>query len=770
MKHLFIKVEGIVQGVGFRPFVYNLAYNNYLTGWVNNNSEGVHINIQGLEHNINSFIQILQTNPPPLSKIENIIINEMPLENFKTFVIKESETKKNMITLISPDIATCSDCLGDIHNKYNRRFQYAFTNCTNCGPRFSIIKKIPYDRRETTMEKFKMCNECNYEYTNPLNRRFHAQPNACENCGPYLWVTDNIAKTIDIPDGEIINWTIKKLKEGSIFAVKGLGGFLLVCDGHNGKAIMELRKRKRRPDKPFAVMMKDIDSIKKYCKINNKEYEVLTGIRKPIVLLNKIDKFSLPVSIAPNVNTLGVMLPYTPLHELLFSGDLDTLIMTSANIYGNPIEYENNSAIENLGSIVDFFLFHNRDIYTPVDDSVVRYMSGEIRMIRRARGYVPDPVNYSNINNILATGANMKNTFSIGLSNYIFLSQHNGDLENVETILNYKRNIEHFKELFSFTPKYIAYDAHPNYESTLYAMNYKINKIPVYHHHAHIVSCMVENKLTENVIGLSFDGTGFGKDGCIWGSEFLICNKERFQRIGHLDYTFLSGGNKSIEEPWRSGVSYLISTGKNINKKNEYYNVIKSIFGSNGLKLYPLIDKEINCIKTSSMGRFFDAVSSILGICEFISYEGQASIELESIIPKNYIYSNHPEDYYEFDIISVHGKFIIMPYKIIDGIISDLQSGTSKGYISWKFHNSIVNFSIKLCEKIRTQSCINEIVLSGGVFQNKYLFENIINELEKSKFKVYTHKYFPSNDGGISLGQIVIANEKANKMHMDFEK
>ncbi|MDF2882694.1 MAG: hypF [Clostridiaceae bacterium] len=760
MLHLFIKVEGIVQGVGFRPFVYNLAYNNSLTGWVNNNSEGVYINIEGLENNINSFINILKNNPPPLSKIENIIIKELPLENFNTFSIRESETKKNKITLISPDIATCSDCLKDIHNKYNRRFRYAFTNCTNCGPRFSIIKNIPYDRCETTMGKFKMCNECESEYTNPLNRRFHAQPNACENCGPHLWITDSSGNIIEMTENNIIDWTIEKLKKGDIFAVKGLGGFLLVCDGHNDKAIKKLRKRKRRPDKPFAVMMRNIDTIDKYCQINQKEFEVLTGIRKPIVLLNKKNEFKLPNSIAPNMTTLGVMLPYTPLHELLLSGDLDTLIMTSANIYGCPIEYENNSALEKLHNIVDFFLFHNRDIYTPIDDSVVRYMAGEIRMIRRARGYVPDPVNYSSIENILAVGPDMKNTFSIGLENYIFLSQHNGDLQNVETIYNYKRNIDHLKDLFSFIPKFIAYDAHPNYESTLYAMDINLKRIPVYHHHAHIASCMVENKLIENVIGLSFDGTGFGTDDCIWGSEFLICNKKSFQRIGHLDYTFLSGGDKSIKEPWRSGVSYLLSTGENLNKKNQYRSLIESIFGSDGLKLYPLIDNKINCVKTSSMGRFFDAAASILGIRKLISYEGQASIELECKIPENYSYSSKVEHYYQFDIVSTSEEFIIMPYKIIDGIITDLNKDISIGNISWKFHNSIINFSLKLCQKIRTQYLINDIVLSGGVFQNIYLMENIVNELEKLNFKVYTHKCFPSNDGGISLGQIAIASEK----------
>ena len=760
MLHLFIKVEGIVQGVGFRPFVYNLAYKNSLTGWVNNNSEGVYINIQGMEKSINNFIDELKNSPPPLSKIENINIKELPLENFKSFSIKKSEFRKNKITLISPDIATCSDCSKDIHDRHNRRYKYAFTNCTNCGPRFSIIKSIPYDRCETTMGKFTMCSNCESEYTNPLNRRFHAQPNACANCGPHLWITDNSGNIIEMPQDNIIDWTIQKLKEGNIFAVKGLGGFLLVCDGHNDNAVKELRKRKRRPDKPFAVMMSDINTINKYCYVNEKEYNVLTGIRKPIVLLNKKNKYKLPDSIAPNMKTLGVMLPYTPLHELLLSGDLDTLIMTSANIYGCPIEYENNSALEKLNNIVDYFMFHNRDIYTPIDDSVVRYMSGDIRMIRRARGYVPDPVNYSGIENILAAGPDMKNTFAIGLENYIFLSQHNGDLQNVETINNYKRNIEHIEDLFSFKPKFIAYDAHPNYESTLIAKDMNIKKIPVYHHHAHIVSCMVENKLKDNVIGLSFDGTGFGTDKCIWGSEFLICNKKRFQRIGHLDYTLLAGGDKSILEPWRSGVSYLISTGENLNKENQYFSLIESIFGSNGLKLSTMINKKINCVKTSSMGRFFDAVSSILGIRKFISYEGQASIELECCIPDNYSYSDKTENHYDFDVISNNGEYIIMPYKIIHGIISDLKENVKISDISWKFHNSIIAFSVKLCEKIRKEYFINDIVLSGGVFQNKYLMENIVDELRKLNFKVYTHKYFPSNDGGISLGQIAIANEK----------
>lgn len=764
-RRIFIKVSGIVQGVGFRPFVYNLATSLFLTGWVNNNSEGVYIDVEGANENINEFMYKLKSTPPPLSRIEKILVEEKPIENYSDFLIKESSSEANKITLISPDIALCEDCKNDILDIKNRRYGYPFANCTNCGPRFSIIKSIPYDRDKTTMKKFPMCKPCKDEYTNPLNRRFHAQPNACEVCGPSIFITDNAGNRINMDEIgikynkeslNIINWTVKKLKEGKIFAIKGLTGFHLCCDAKNIAAVNLLRERKKRPHKPLAVMIKDIATIKKYCYINKKEEELLKGIRKPIVLLKQKSDYNLPLSIAPNQNTLGVMLPYTPLHQLIFNEDIDVLVMTSANYFGLPLEYENYKAMEHLSSIVDYFLMHNRDIHIPVDDSVARVFNEDEILIRRARGYAPDPIKYTGVSEILACGPNMKNTFAIGKDNFIFLSQHNGDLENLETIMHYKKNIEHYKNIFSFEPKFIAYDLHPNYSSTEYALNYNVPKIPIQHHHAHIASCMVENNINKKIIGVSYDGTGYGSDGKIWGGEFLVCDLLDFDRKAHLDYVKIPGGEISIKEPWRMAISYIykLFTDKKSILNLGLEEVIAKLYGEKALSLIKIVDNGFNSPETSSMGRFFDAISSIIGIRDKITFEGQASIELEASI------SEFTTEFYPYTIIKQENCYIIKPDKIIEAILLDRLSGTKKNIMSSKFHNSVINFTVEMCSKLRNDFSINEVALSGGVFQNYYILNNLISKLKALNFEVYYPKAFPSNDGGIALGQIAIANEK----------
>lgn len=771
MKRMFIKVKGIVQGVGFRPFVYNLSVSLNLKGWVNNNSEGVYIDLEGDAKNIEKFIITLKKSPPPLSKIENIEVIEKRPNHYKTFFIKKSERNKSKITLISPDIATCNDCLNDIKDPNNRRYRYPFTNCTNCGPRFSIIKHLPYDRDKTTMKKFKMCNDCYIEYTDPSNRRFHAQPNACGKCGPSIFVLDKSGKKINCSDPII--FTQQKLKEGKIFAIKGLCGFHLVCDASNNSSIDLLRKRKNRPDKPFAVMIKDLKTVKKYCNVNNLEEEILTGIQKPIVLLKKKAHFNLPYNIAPNQNTLGVMLPYTPLHTLLFENGIEILIMTSANISGLPLEYDNEAAFSHLNKFVDYFLMHNRDIYVPVDDSVVRVVNGKVRIIRRARGYVPQPIIKEGIKSILACGPNMKNTFCIAKENFLFMSQHNGDLENFETIEHYKRNVEHFKRIFSFKPQYIAYDLHPEYASTKYANTYPLKKIGIQHHHAHIVSCMVENNINTNVIGVSYDGTGYGLDNKIWGGEFLICNTKNFKREAHIDYVNLPNGDIAVKQPWRMGVSYIykalnedktflykIKTLTNLKISTEL-DIINMLYGKRGTLLYKMIDKQINSIETSSMGRLFDAASSIIGIRDIITYEGQASIELENSIPIQSAYDKNCS--YSYDIIH-NGTFVILTYKIIEGLLIDKLTHVDEGMMAYKFHNTIINFTAEMCKILREKTKLNSVVLSGGVFQNEYILINLTKQLVKNDFKVYTHSSIPTNDGGISLGQIIIANEKLKNL------
>lgn len=759
----FIKVSGIVQGVGFRPYVYNLATSLGLKGWVNNNSEGVYIDLEGSKENIEAFIYELKTSPPPLARIEAIEESPCEVEGYKNFVIRDSERMEQSITLISPDIALCRECRDDILNPENRRFGYAFTNCTNCGPRFSIIKAIPYDRDKTTMKEFHMCNNCQEEYANPADRRFHAQPNACSVCGPNLSLLNMHGHEINTEQSDTskLGFACEKLLEGNIFAIKGLTGFHLCCNAKDEKAVEQLRIRKKRPFKPFAVMMKDLTTVKKYCEVNSVEENLLTGIRKPIVLLNKKNDLSLPHAVAPKQTTLGVMLPYTPLHELLFSSDIEVLIMTSANYYSLPLEYENNSAAANLSEIVDYFLIHNRDIFIPVDDSVVKVTAGRERMIRRARGYAPEPLNYKNINEILAVGPNMKNTFAIGKENFVFLSQHNGDLENLETVDRYNRNIEHFKNIFSFTSKYIAYDMHPDYYSTVYALNKSVKKIPVQHHHAHIASCLVENKVSHKVIGVSYDGTGYGDDDKIWGGEFLICDLTDYKRAAHLDYTPLPGGEKAIKEPWRAASAYIYKAYSeetdsiDVNKNIEI--LLKNLYGEKALVLLKTIKLGINCVDTSSMGRLFDAVSSILNICNEVTYEGQASIELESII------NNIVSESYSYSIYEIDASYIISANKIIFGILQDKLSKIDSGIISAKFHNTVISLTLDLCCKLREQTGISEVALSGGVFQNTYILEKLIEVLEKNSFTVYSHSSFPTNDGGIALGQIAVANEHIKK-------
>lgn len=765
-ERVFIKVSGIVQGVGFRPFVYNLALSLNLKGWVNNNSEGVYIDLEGDKEALVSFLDKLENNPPPLSRIENIHIEAKPLSHFKEFLIHESERQSDKITLISPDIAICKDCEEDISDPHNRRYGYPFTNCTNCGPRFSIIKSIPYDRDKTTMKKFPMCKQCHDEYTNPLNRRFHAQPNACDDCGPSIFITDSLGGRLEITSKkpetynlEVIRWTAAKLKEGKIFAIKGLTGFHLCCDAVNEQAVNLLRQRKKRPFKPFAVMAKDLDTVKKICHTGAQEENLLSGIRKPIVLLKQNCNYNLPYSIAPNQKTLGVMLPYTPLHKLLFNEGVDILVMTSANYFGLPLEYDNEMALEHLSSIVDYFLMHDRDIYTPVDDSVTKVVLNKEAIIRRARGYAPDPVKYPKVHEILACGPNMKNTFAISKEGFVFLSQHIGDLENLETIQHYERNIDHFKNIFSFTPKYVAHDLHPGYSSTEYAHTYAVQRIPIQHHHAHIASCMVENNLKHKVIGISFDGTGYGTDGKIWGSEFLICDLLDFKRVAHLDYIKIPGGEKAIKEPWRMATAYLhkMSTLQEFYDQFDYKEILSKLYGDKALALLPVISSGLNSPETSSMGRLFDAASSLIGINDTVTYEGQASIELEAAIEAGI------SDSYSFKIVKKDEEFIIEPYKILYGIIQDRLSGIRPGVISSKFHNSIINLAIEMCCLLRECYSLSEVALAGGVFQNSYLLENLDKGLQKLGFKVYNHNAIPSNDGGIALGQIAIANEKINK-------
>ncbi len=748
-----IIIKGIVQGVGFRPFIHKLVKNYNLPGWVLNSNQGVEIEVEGKIEEINSFVSNIKEKLPPLAKIEKIEVRQLSLVGYKEFSIKKSIVKEeDSFVLVSPDISICEDCLQELFDSHNRRFRYPFINCTNCGPRFTIIKDIPYDRKKTTMNNFIMCSLCQSEYDNIEDRRYHAQPNACADCGPQVSLYYNKRRIEGINP---IKEAVKLLKEGKIGAIKGLGGFHLACDATNDKAVARLRRLKNREAKPFALMSFNLEKIMQYCKAGEKEKEWLMNRARPIVLLKKrVDSLISP-SVAPHNNYLGVMLPYTPLHYLLLKNNFAALIMTSGNIADQPIIADNLEALEKLDGIVDFFLFYNRDIFNRCDDSVIKAINGEKVFFRRSRGYVPYPIMLDfKLREVLALGGELKNTISFSRENYIFPSQYLGDLKSAETLEFFKESIKVFANMFKMKPKIIACDLHPDYLSTQYAEEMKVNKrleiVKVQHHHAHIVSCMAENNVKEKVIGVAYDGTGYGDDGNIWGGEFLLCDHKKYSRVGYLKYYPLPGGDKVITEPWRMAYSYLYSIYGSKAKILDIDFIRRMDYGKLSI-IEKMIDKNINSPFTSSCGRLFDAVSSLIGIKDEISYEGQAAMELESFCASGI------KGKYNFCVYMEEEKFIIDPQEIFIDIIKDLKKGLDKKIIAAKFHNTVTEFTVDLCGKIRENTGINKIALSGGVFQNKYLTEKVIFSLEDKGFEVYIQRKVPPNDGGISLGQAVVA-------------
>jgi len=751
-----ILIKGIVQGVGFRPFIHKLVKNYNLSGWVLNSNQGVEIEIEGKTEEINSFVNAIKEKLPPLAKIEKIEVSQLPLVGYKEFSIKKSIVKEeDSFVLVSPDISICEDCLQELFEPHNRRFRYPFINCTNCGPRFTIIKDIPYDRKKTTMDNFKMCSLCQNEYDDIEDRRYHAQPNACADCGPQVSLYQNKRKIEGI---DPIEKAVKLLKEGKIGAIKGLGGFHLACDATNNKAVARLRRLKNREAKPFALMSFSLEKITQYCKVGDKEKEWLVDRARPIVLLKKREDSVISTSVAPGNNYLGVMLPYTPLHYLLLKDNFTALIMTSGNITDQPIIADNLEALDKLDGIVDFFLTYDRDIFNRCDDSVVKIINDDNVFFRRSRGYVPHPIILDfKLKEVLALGGELKSTIGFSKENYIFLSQYLGDLKSVETLEFFKESITSFKKMFKAKPEIIACDLHPDYLSTQYAEEMKVKKgfkiVKVQHHHAHIVSCMAENNVKEKVIGVAYDGTGYGDDGNVWGGEFLLCDLKKYSRAGHLKYYPLPGGDKAIVEPWRMAYSYLYSIyGPKAKTLDIDFN---QRMDCNSLSIIEkMIDKNINSPLTSSCGRLFDAISSLIGIKDEISYEGQAAMELESFC------SSGITEGYKFRTYKEEEKFIIDPQEIFINIIKDLKKGLDKKIIAAKFHNTVAEFTVDLCGKIRENTGINGIALSGGVFQNKYLTEKVIFSLEDKGFKVYIQRKVPPNDGGISLGQAVVAGSK----------
>ncbi len=750
-----IKVQGVVQGVGFRPFVYRLASEYNLKGWVRNTSGNVEIEVEGGEATLDSFLNDLETKAPPMARIERVETTFHPPKGYTEFKIWESLSQKGRYQLVSPDIATCEECQRELFCPTDRRFRYPFTNCTNCGPRFTIIEDIPYDRPKTTMRQFEMCPECQQEYDNPLDRRFHAQPNACPKCGPSLELVDGDGNPIKAND--VIKAASALLKSGRILALRGLGGFHLACDATNEAAINLLRTRKRRPSKPLAVMVATLGEIESHCSISPEERKLLQSPQCPIVLLRwKHSSSNISPAVAPNLKYLGVMLPYTPLHHILLTETGVPLVMTSGNISEEPIAKDNDEAVTRLRGIADYFLLHNRDIYARYDDSV--YMVEDMpQAIRRARGYAPYPIFLPfKSKQILACGAELKNTFCLTKDEHAFLSQHIGDMENEETLDHFENTIELYKRLFRIEPEIVAYDMHPEYLSTKYALQVGLEQglrlTPVQHHHAHIVSCLVENGVQDPVIGVAFDGTGYGTDGTIWGGEFLLADWRRFQRAGRLEYVPLVGGAAAIRKPYRMALSYL-------------HTLLGEDFALDGLaigKLDPVelevirqqLKQKINSPLTSSAGRLFDAVSALVGVRGEIDYEAQAAIELEMLAPDEL----GERKSYLFSIAKDQGIRVVKLEELTSVIVQDVRNQVPIPIISLKFHNTMAEIIARMCKLIAEESGITQVALSGGVFQNRLLLKLATSALHKEGFTVLTHHLVSCNDGGISLGQAVIAN------------
>lgn len=761
-KHFFrIKISGAVQGVGFRPFIYRLANGMRLTGWVSNTTQGVLIEVAGERDKVYEFISRIYDEKPSCAVIESLKVEEIHPFESNTFEIRASKYDFEKEAFVLPELATCSDCIKELFNSKDRRYLYPFINCTQCGPRFTIIQDIPYDRKNTTMQEFEMCQRCLKEYHNPKTRRFHAQPNACWDCGPEVVLSEK--GKILYKGNDAIQMAAQFLKEEKIIAIKSLGGYQLACDARNQNAVLKLRKRKRRIAKPFALMAKDLKMILNYCEVNQREKEILTSASAPIVLLRKKEGIDIADAVAPHQKYLGFMLPYTPLHHLLFRLIEFPLVMTSGNITEEPIYYKDEEAQEKLKDICDYFLTHNRKIYIRCDDSVTRiFISPDGKLtkeyiIRRARGYAPYPItlNYKFKTTILALGGFLKNTFCFAKNNHAFLSHHIGDLDNKAAIDAFQEGIRHYARIFQIQPEVIVVDEHPEYYSTGFGIELaKEGKklIKVQHHHAHIVSCMVENDIKEEIIGIAFDGTGFGRDGNIWGSEIIISDLKYFERVAHLEYFPLAGGESAIKKPWQMGFSLLYHT-----YDEELFNLrlefLRKIEEDKKNLLSAIIKNRINTPLTSGMGRLFAGVSAILNICLEASYEAQAEMELEAIADESVKESYCPEIK-----IKDNTKEILIS-TLIKEIVSDIAKGLDASWIAGKFHNWIVESVYLILREIKKKYKLNKVCLSGGVFQNMLLLKKLYQRLINKGFQIYLHGKVPANDGGIALGQAVIANE-----------
>ncbi|MBI5190192.1 MAG: carbamoyltransferase HypF [Nitrospirae bacterium] len=761
-----ITVTGVVQGVGFRPAVYNLAVCMGLAGYVLNNSSGVVIEVEGQA--AVGFAQAVIDNTPPLASIKTIDIEHLPPAGYTGFEIRFSEAVPGEFALVSPDIATCPDCLREAHDPADRRHLYPFTNCTNCGPRYSIVEGVPYDRPLTTMRAFTMCPVCKAEYDNPADRRFHAQPVACPACGPKTAFRGEGSGAWG-QDDPVIDAVLEMLA-GGIVAIKGLGGYQLACDATDSEAVKTLRERKRKGRKPFAVMAKDVDTVRLYCEVSPAEEALLTGRERPIVLLRKkVGAAHLAEDVAPGALWLGFMLPCTPLHDLLFNHpdipETDrprVLVMTSGNLSEEPIVIDNTEAVEKLSHLADAFLSHDRDIYMRVDDSVARVVAGVPRIIRRARGYVPTPIDLGHpMPEIFACGGELKNTLCLTKGSYAIPSQHIGDLASHEAFVFYEETLKNLKRTFSADPKVVAHDMHPDYMSTRFAQEYRTDGgdpptlIPVQHHHAHIAACMAENGVSGAVIGVAFDGTGYGTDGRIWGSEFLVAGYAGFERFAHMNYIPLPGGDRAVREPWRTALSLLVQACGD--EAAGLFTMLKgkAVSERDSSLVLQMLAKGVNSPLSCGMGRLFDGVSSLIGVMDVISFEGEAAIGLETAAWRaaGGLSGAVPYPYELSGVVPA----VIDTVQLIRAIVEDALNGVARESIALRFHATVADMVFRVCKSAREARGLETVALSGGVFQNALLFEAVEAGLMSRGFRVLSHSKMPTNDGCVSLGQAVVA-------------
>ncbi|GAC1471222.1 MAG: carbamoyltransferase HypF [Ktedonobacteraceae bacterium] len=756
-----ILIQGIVQGVGFRPFVYGQALQWGLGGFVLNDSMGVTIEVEGSRAQLEGFQRALREKTPPLARIDVLTREVLTIRNETQFRIAQSEAGDDgneRQALIAPDTATCADCLRELFDPADRRHRYPFINCTNCGPRFSIIQNVPYDRAQTTMRVFPMCPDCQAEYDNPLSRRFHAQPNACPVCGPRMRLLDETGQ--EILGEEPIILAARQLAQGHILAIKGVGGYHLACDALHVDAVAQLRARKRREAKPFALMVPNLETARQLCVVSDEEARLLQSYRRPIVLLQKRADELVAPAIAPAYDTLGIMLPYAPQHYLLLAAFMEivgpgrpiALVMTSGNLSDEPIAYRDEDARRRLLGIAAGMLTHNRDIHMRCDDSVTRIVAGGEQFARRSRGYAPEPVTlgFPCPRPIVACGGQLKNTYCLGKGRQAFVSHHIGDLENMETLQSFQEGIAHFAGLFGIQPAAIAYDLHPEYLATKYALDSSIKrKIGVQHHYAHIASVLAEHQLAGPVLGIAADGTGYGTDGALWGCELMRANLNGFERLAHLAYVPLPGGEQAVRQPWRMAAVYLQQAyGEDFLALDIPF--VHELDRKGWRILDQMIARHINAPPTSSLGRLFDAIAALLGVHSQVVYEGQAAIELEARAETQNIHL------YPFSISE--GEPVLLDVRpMIRAIVEELRQGVASERIAGSFHWTVAEMLAASCVRAREQTGLRTVALSGGVFQNRMLLERLVERLGEQAFQVYVNRRVPANDGGISLGQLAIA-------------